>query len=131
MKLHIFGASGTGVSTLGEALSHALQVPYFDSDTYYWEQSDPPFTVRRPAQTRDAALAHDLGLAASWILGGSVGAWGQRWLAQAELVLFLWLPPALRLTRLQASALRRGYTARPGAGRAGAGIPGLGGGLRR
>ncbi|RZK38970.1 MAG: adenylate kinase [Hymenobacter sp.] len=68
----------------------------------HWEPSEPPFTVRRPAEIRDAALAHDLARAASWILGGSLGAWGQWWLAQADLVVFLWLPPALRLTRLQA-----------------------------
>ena len=101
MKLHIFGASGTGVTTLGQALGEILQVPYFDSDAYYWEPSEPPFTVRRPAEDRNAALAHDLGRAASWILGGSMQSWASQWVAQADLVVFLWLPPALRLARLQ------------------------------
>ena len=101
MKVHIFGASGAGVTTLGEALSAALGTPYFDSDTYYWEPSDPPFTVRRPAEARDAALAQALAQTESWVLGGSVVSWGQQWLAQVELVVFLWLPPALRLARLR------------------------------
>lgn len=78
MKLHLFGASGTGVTTLGEALGRLLGVPYFDSDAYYWEPSDPPFTKRRPAQVRDVALAHDVARADGWILGGSIGAWGQQ-----------------------------------------------------
>jgi adenylate kinase family enzyme len=48
MRLHIFGASGTGTTTLGQALGSTLGVPYFDSDDYFWERSIPPFTVRRP-----------------------------------------------------------------------------------
>ena len=100
MKLHLFGASGTGVSTLGGALALALGLPYFDTDDYFWEASDPPFTVRRPSAARDARLAHDLAQAPSWIVGGSIVGWGQEWLAAFDLVVFLWLPPALRLQRL-------------------------------
>jgi adenylate kinase family enzyme len=100
MKLHIFGASGTGVSTLGEALSAALGLPYFDCDAYFWETSDPPFTQRRPPAVRDAQLAHDLAATQSWIVGGSIVGWGEQWLAAFDLVVFLWLPPPLRLQRL-------------------------------
>jgi adenylate kinase family enzyme len=100
MKLHLFGASGTGVSTLGEALAEALGVPYFDTDTYFWEASDPPFTQRRPAAERDAWLARDLAQHTSWIVGGSIVGWDEKWLAAFDLVVFLWLPPALRLQRL-------------------------------
>jgi adenylate kinase family enzyme len=100
MKLHLFGASGTGVSTLGEALAAALHVPYFDTDTYFWEASDPPFTSRRPPAARDAQLAHDLARHDSWVLGGSIVGWDEKWLAAFDLVVFLWLPPALRLQRL-------------------------------
>jgi adenylate kinase family enzyme len=100
MRLHIFGASGTGVSTLGEALGTALGFPYFDSDAYFWEATDPPFTVRRPPARRDARLAHDLAGHHSWLVGGSIVGWGEQWLAAFDLVVFLWLPPALRLQRL-------------------------------
>jgi adenylate kinase family enzyme len=100
MKLHLFGASGTGVSTLGEALGAALGLPYFDTDDYFWEATDPPFTVRRPPAQRDARLAHDLAQAPGWLVGGSIVGWGAPWLAAFDLVVFLWLPPALRLHRL-------------------------------
>ncbi|CAC9976206.1 hypothetical protein FLAPXU55_03930 [Flavobacterium panici] len=39
MKIHIFGASESGVTTAGEALSKKLDIPYFDSDTYFWEKT--------------------------------------------------------------------------------------------
>ncbi len=106
MKLHLFGASGTGVTTLGEALNSTLGLPYFDTDDYFWEASDPPFTVRRPPAVRDALLARDLAQVPAWIVGGSIVGWGAQWLAAFDLVVFLWLPPALRLQRLR----QREYT---------------------
>jgi adenylate kinase family enzyme len=107
MKLHIFGASGAGVTTLGTALAKALGIPYFDSDTYFWAPSEPPFTLRRPAAERDAALAQALTTRSSWILGGSAMSWAGEWIMQSDLVVFLWLPPDLRLHRLQQRELER------------------------
>jgi adenylate kinase family enzyme len=101
MKLHIFGASGAGVTTLGEALSQQLGVPYFDTDAYFWLPTEPPFTQRRPTAERDTLLAHDLAQHPNWLLGGSLAGWGEHWLAAFDLAVFLWLPPALRLARLQ------------------------------
>lgn len=101
MRLHIFGASGAGVTTLGKTLGTTLGLPYFDTDDYFWEAADPPFTVRRPPARRDALLAHDLAQAPGWIVGGSIVGWGTQWLAAFDLVVFLWLPPAQRLQRLR------------------------------
>lgn len=78
MNLHLFGASGTGVTTLGEALGAALGLPYFDTDAYFWEATDPPFTVRRPAAARAARLAHDLARCESWVVGGSLVGWDEK-----------------------------------------------------
>ena len=58
--------------------------------------------MRRPAADRDALLAHDLVKAENWILGGSIGGWEEKWLSEPfDLVVFLYLPPALRLHRLR------------------------------
>lgn len=92
MRLYIFGASGAGVSTLGAALAAKIGLPYFDGDAYFWEVSDPPFTVRRLPDTRNAALARDLAQAANWVLGGCVMGWGEGWPPPADLIIFLWLP---------------------------------------
>ncbi|MDR3715484.1 MAG: hypothetical protein P4L51_21965 [Puia sp.] len=106
MKIHIFGASGSGVSTLGRALSERLDLPYFDSDEYFWERSDPPFTVKRRAAARNALLKEDLakqGGASSpqWILGGSVVNWNDPVFRDFDLAVFLWIPPGVRIRRLQ------------------------------
>ena len=99
MKIHLFGASGAGVTTLGTT----LEAPYFDSDDYFWGPSDEPFAVRRPKDERNALLAHDLTRGPRWVLGGSLGwgIWGEQPLTTLGLAMFLWLPPALRLHRLR------------------------------
>lgn len=53
MKIHIFGASGSGVTTLGKALAKKLNLTYFDSDEYFWIHTDPPFTTKRNPKERN------------------------------------------------------------------------------
>ena len=102
MKLHIFGASGSGVTTLGQALAQTLHCTYLDSDDFYWEPSPQPFTQRRPSALRNqqllAALAHE----ADWILGGSIINWELALPTEFDLAVLLWVPPAVRLARLEA-----------------------------
>lgn len=100
MKLHLFGASGCGVTTLGNALATQLNIPYFDSDAYYWQPSDPPFTIRRNPAERNALVRTDLDQQSSWIIGGSVINWGNSVFPPFDLIVFLWLPPAMRMARL-------------------------------
>lgn len=100
MRIHLFGASGSGVTTLGHALGRQLGLPYFDTDAYYWAPAEPPFTVRRAPAERNALLVQDLARQPSWVLGGSIVSWGAEWLAAFDLAVFLWLPPALRQARL-------------------------------
>ena len=35
--IHIYGASGSGTSTLGRALADALGLVLMDSDDYFWQ----------------------------------------------------------------------------------------------
>ena len=99
MKIHLFGASGAGVTTLGTT----LEAPYFDSDDYFWGPSNGPFAVRRPKNECNALLTHDLARGPRWVLSGSLGwgTWGEQPLTILDLAMFLWLPPALRLRRLR------------------------------
>lgn len=107
MKINIVGASGSGVTTLGERLSQELAIPYFDSDHYYWEPSDPPFTVRRDPVKRNVMLREDLNHYKDSILGGSFINWGEEWLTAFDLVVFLWIPPSIRIERLKKRELYR------------------------
>ncbi|QEM08625.1 AAA family ATPase [Mucilaginibacter rubeus] len=99
MRINIFGASGSGVTTLGQALSEKLGYPYFDSDHYFWFPSNPPFTNRRPPEERNAMINNEMAGNENWILGGSVINWNNNW--QFDLSVFLYIPPTIRIRRLQ------------------------------
>jgi uridine kinase len=99
MHINIFGASGSGVTTMGQALSKKLDYSYFDSDHYFWFLSDPPFTERRPPEERNALINKEMAGKEHWILGGSVINWNNNW--QFDLSVFLYIPQELRLQRLK------------------------------
>jgi adenylate kinase family enzyme len=107
MRLHIFGASGTGVTTLGNALSAKLNIPYFDSDDFFWEKSDPPFTKKRERESRNTRIKNQLNKTENWILGGSIIRWGENIFPKFDLVVFLYLPKQLRIDRLKQREFER------------------------
>ena len=51
-RIHIMGASGAGVSTLGRALADALALPHHDTDDYFWRPTIPPYREMRQADDR-------------------------------------------------------------------------------
>ncbi|MBF4516879.1 AAA family ATPase [Flavobacterium sp. ANB] len=107
MKIHIFGASGSGVTTTGEALSEKLNVQYLDSDAYFWELTEPPFTVRRNPDERNFKIKSDLENLDNWILGGSVFQWGENVFPDFDLVIYLWIPSEIRIERLKKREFER------------------------
>ncbi len=100
MRVHIMGASGSGVTTLGVRLSRRLGVPSFDTDSYFWLPTDPPFTTKRPEGERVRLLEAELKQCAGWVLSGSLMGWGDVFIQCFNLVVFLYVPPEVRMTRL-------------------------------
>ncbi len=102
MRIHVFGASGSGTSTLGRALAAALDAPFFDADDFYWVKTNPPYQRPRPPEERTAALTEAVDGLPSWIVSGSMMGWGDALIPAFELAVYLSIPPALRLERLRA-----------------------------
>ena len=50
--IHIYGASGSGTSTLGRYLAEQFQYAFLDSDDYFWLPTDPKFTTKRPIEQK-------------------------------------------------------------------------------
>lgn len=113
MKLHLLGAPGSGVTTLGRTLAGLWQAPHFDTDDYHWFTSDPlPYRRRRNPEHRRQLLAHDLAANKAWVLSGALCGWGDVFIPQFNAVVWLWLPADVRLARIRARE-----TARYGAAR--------------
>jgi adenylate kinase family enzyme len=109
MRINIIGASGAGVTTLGRALANATGYAYIDSDDYYWDNSTSadPFTIKRPLDIRNQLMLDDLRSHRNWILGGPVMGWKLKDELTFDLVVFLHVPPHIRMTRLKKREFER------------------------
>ena len=107
MRVHIVGASGSGTTTLGRALAVKLDVPHHDTDDFFWLPSVPKFQHIRERGERQAMLGAALAKTPGWVLSGSLCGWGDMFIPLFDLVVFLWIPPGIRLDRLRARERER------------------------
>ena len=105
--VHIMGASGTGTSTLGKALSRRMGYAHIDTDDYYWEPTNPPFQEPRERARRQTLLAAALDAHSRWVLSGSLCGWGDIFIPRFDVVVFLVVPTEVRLARLEAREVLR------------------------
>ena len=114
-RIHIFGASGSGTSTLGQALAQRLGVPCFDTDDFYWKVK---YTQAEPVGARLLRLREAL-VGPKWILAGQLAGWGDPLIPLFDLAVFLFVPTDVRLERLREREFRRyGNAVLPGGERA-------------
>ncbi|OWR30332.1 hypothetical protein CDO73_10425 [Saccharibacillus sp. O23] len=103
-RLHIFGASGSGTTTLGRALGQRLPHEVLDSDDYFWARK---FDEARPPEDRVRELANDLDGHERWLLSGAICGWGDSFRPRFDFVVFLHVPAEERLARLRAREEKR------------------------
>lgn len=101
-RIHIFGASGSGATTLGAQLAQRLDGLHLDTDLYYWQDTEPPFRHKRSPDERVALIERDAQGAANWVLSGSICSWSDPLLHHFTFAVFLHLDPAIRMARIAA-----------------------------
>ncbi|HEY7653523.1 MAG TPA: AAA family ATPase [Methylomirabilota bacterium] len=106
-RIHIFGASGSGTSTLASALAARHGHRHLDTDDFFWLPTTPPYREIRPREARLPLLRGALAEAPSWVLSGSLCGWGDPLIAEFDLVVFLVVPTEVRLARLRAREVER------------------------
>ena len=111
VRVHVFGASGSGTSTLGAALAGHLCVPHLDVDDFYWKKTEPPYRVKVPPPERVRAIRAAICDDDEWVLSGSIVSWGGPLLPTLTQAVFLELDAPLRMARLRARERER-YGAR-------------------
>jgi adenylate kinase family enzyme len=100
--IHIMGASGSGVTTLGRALATALALPHHDTDDYFWTPTTPPYQTQRAVADRLRLMDEVFLPRADWVLSGSLTGWGDEIIAKLDMVIFVTTPRDIRLQRLRA-----------------------------
>ncbi len=100
-RIHIFGASGSGTTTLGKSVADEMGFRHFDTDDFFWIQTDPPFQTVCERTERQELLQQALEKTDSWVLSGSLCGWGDFAIPMFDLAVFLWIPSNIRMQRLQ------------------------------
>lgn len=101
MKIHIFGASGSGTTALGKVLSKDMSLPHFDSDDYYWKKTDPPYTQKNSIEERHKLLLGDMEWLKGWVLSGSMDSWSDPYRPLFDAAIFVRSDSDLRVNRLK------------------------------
>ncbi|MCI8209744.1 hypothetical protein AUC61_09365 [Pseudomonas sp. S25] len=113
MHILITGAPGSGTSTLGRDVSHALSARHLEGDDYQWLPTNPPYQQMVAKDQRGTALLNDLRASANAVVSGSVMGWGKALEDAFDLVVFLYVPSEIRLARLKVREEQRFGAAKP------------------
>jgi adenylate kinase family enzyme len=100
MKIHILCPSGSGTSTLGQTFAQKHNIKWFDSDKFFWEDTDPPFSKKRAKEDRIKKLQEAIANEESWILSGSIMGWGDFIKEQLDIAIYLYINKEKRIKRL-------------------------------
>lgn len=106
-RIHIFGASGSGTTTLAAAVATRFGHTHLDVDRFFWIPTTPPFTTMREIPARHAMLAEALDTQPRWVLSGSLCGWGDIFIPRFELAVFLHIPHEVRMARIMARERER------------------------
>ena len=98
--IHIFGASGSGATTLARAVAARYGYRFVDVDDAMWEPTDPPFTVRRPDDEIRARIERELSLSERSVISGAIVGWGDAFIPAIDLAVYMHLPEAIRIERI-------------------------------
>ncbi|WP_422860003.1 AAA family ATPase [Flagellimonas sp. S174] len=101
MKILIFGASGSGTTTLGNEIGKRTVFKHLDVDDYYWKKTNPPYQVKIPLTERNINLKADFKKFENVVVSGSLVSWGMKWKTAFDLAVFIQLENTKRMERLK------------------------------
>lgn len=105
--IHICGASGAGTTTLARAISGRHGFMHLDTDDFYWELTNPPFTTKRDLASRQRLLSEAIDNAGKCVVSGSLCGWGDIFISKFDLVIYLHTNTELRIKRLNSREFQR------------------------
>ena len=98
--IHIYGASGSGTSTLGKYICEKSGYFFMDTDDYFWEPTNPPYTVKRCLSSRMKLMREDIQRHDHVIISGSLVDWGDEFIPLFTLAIRVETDTDIRLQRL-------------------------------
>lgn len=91
MKIHIIGCSGTGKTYLAEKLSNKYNIPHYNLDNIYWNNSSQGYGIKTSVEKREALFQKILEKD-NWIIEGIYYKWLEQSFKDANIIYILDLP---------------------------------------
>lgn len=99
--IHIYGASGSGTSTIGRFLCDNSGYFFMDTDDYFWEPTNPPYTTKRAVSDRIAKMKKDIEKYDTVVISSSLVDWGDVLIPFFTLAIRVNTDTAIRIERLK------------------------------
>lgn len=99
--IHIYGASGSGTSTLGRKISEELGYKFMDTDDYFWLPTNPKYTTKRSKKERLALMKKDISENDNVVISGSLVDWGDELIPLFTLAIRLVTDTEIRIKRIK------------------------------
>ena len=98
--IHIFGASGSGTTTLGKKICEELGFTLMDTDDYLWIPSEPKYMQKRPKKERIELMKNDINKLENVVISGSLTDWGDELIPYFTLAIRIEMEQSVRIERL-------------------------------
>lgn len=99
--IHIYGASGSGTSTIGKYISNELGYYFMDTDDYFWQLTNPPYTMKRIISERLSMMRKDISEHDNVVIAGSLVDWGDELISLISLAIRVETDTRIRIKRLK------------------------------
>ena len=112
----VFGAPGSGQTTVGREAARRLDFPHFDLDDYHWRwDTEIPYTVFRSAEERTEHLLGDISGHPYFVMSGSMWSIRKAFEPMFTLAVFITASAEVRAKRIcEREHARWGYRILPG-----------------
>lgn len=99
--IHIYGASGAGTSTIGKYIADKKGFFFMDTDDYFWETTNPPYTMKRNISERLEMMHKDICENDNVVIAGSLVDWGDELIPLFTLAIRVETETEVRIERLK------------------------------
>ena len=111
----IFGASGSGCTTLGRELARLLNFKHFDTDDYFFIQNNPPISMKERPLNERISLLRPLLLNSNFVISGCLREWDGAFDSMLSMAVLLITPTEIRIQRAENREFNRnGRRIKPG-----------------
>ena len=99
--IHLYGASGSGTSTLGRYIAKQLGYLHLDTDDFFWLPTEPKYTQKRPEKERIDLMKKEIEGENGVVISGSLTGWGDVLIPYFTLAIYVATDTSLRIKRLK------------------------------